>query len=382
MHDPKNDSRLIAISDLLAQYSLGNFDNPDIELSDDLDEIDSIISGVNMLGQELEATTVSRDFFADIYNTVSNILIVTDSQGIIQDANKTTFLILKCDAKDLIGQSVFDRFDIRNQQGFLLELRKQKRLMSEQNMIRSANDSFPVYAVWSCLFKSDQSLKGFLLVADDLTDKKNKEREILRNIMETEERERARVADDLHDSLGQELASIRMLLAGITYQMKNGDIKERLTDCTELIDTSIQNIRSICFDLIPSALEGGELLVALRQMMEKLQKSGEIYFSLKTNTKKTCLSKNRQIALYRVIQEFIHNSMKHAECSEVEVDYRETNGKVLVQISDNGKGFDMNEKEGFVGRGMSTMLTRIEAVNGTAVFFSDPGQGTLLQIKL
>lgn len=218
------DQRLIAISDLLAQYSIGNFDTEEIKLSENLDEIDTIISGVNMLGEELEATTVSRDFFANIYNTVSNILIVCNNNLEITDVNDASIALLQYDS---------DEFTKLNLDQLIHELQvcdvkiwmdsESLHYHGEVDFLRKDRALLPTDLHVSRLYNPDESPNGFLIIAQDLTDKKLKEREILLNIMETQEQERRRVADDLHDSLGQELSGIRMMLATITNQVKDND---------------------------------------------------------------------------------------------------------------------------------------------------------------
>ena len=377
-----NDPRLIAISNLLAQYSLGNFNTPEIAMSKNLDEIDSIIGGVNMLGEELEATTVSRDFFVSIYNTVSNFLIVTDVNWQILDVNSTVISQLGYSEAELLGMTIDTlikpgQTDIVKQE---LEANGNKRSL-ELDFSRKNDSTIPTESHWSTLHSPGGEVSGYLIVADDLTDKKLKEREILLSIMETQERERIRVADDLHDSLGQELAGIRMMLATITNQVHDEKQHTNLNSCIELLDSSLENIRSICFDLVPSALNEGELIMAMRQVIRKLSAQEDVEYVLETHLEKTHLSQQHQIAIYRVFQEFVHNAMKHAKCSEIKIEMEETKGQFILKVSDNGVGFEMADENEFSGRGLSTMNSRIKALDGSLRFFSKPGQGTQLIVK-
>ena len=81
------ESRLTNISNLLANYSIGKFSDK-LEVSENLDEIDSIIMGINMLGEELEYTTISKNIFENIFNSVTNILFIVNKEGIIIGSNK------------------------------------------------------------------------------------------------------------------------------------------------------------------------------------------------------------------------------------------------------------------------------------------------------
>ena len=89
-----NEVRLTDISNILVEYSLGNFKKK-IPVSDHLDEIDSIITGINMLGEELQETTISKNFFENIYHSVTDILFVLDENGIIIDLNNYALKKLK-----------------------------------------------------------------------------------------------------------------------------------------------------------------------------------------------------------------------------------------------------------------------------------------------
>lgn len=379
------DTRLLAISDLLAQYSIGNFDNPGIELSDKLDEIDSIISGVNMLGEELEATTVSRDFFADIYNTVSNILLVTDPDWNIIDVNNTSVELLGFAEYELHSMNLKDMILAEEEEEDELwkKLKRfKKRFRREVSFFTKERKEIPTDCIWSKMITTDGHLSGYLVVAEDLTDKKNKEREILLNITETQEAERTRVADDLHDSLGQEIASIRLILSGITSQIKQDEhIKEGLKNCLELLDSSLHNIRSICFDLIPSALTQGELIVALEQVIRKLEMDGSIQYVFESSIEKIQLPQPHQIAVYRVFQEFVHNAMKHAKCNTITVVLTEEENEFRMDIFDDGVGFELDEDTEFSGRGLSTMSSRIKALNGVMKLKSQVGFGTAVMVK-
>lgn len=376
------DPRLIAISDLLAQYSIGNFDTEEIQLSENLDEIDTIISGVNMLGEELEATTVSRDFFANIYNTVSNILIVCNNDLEIIDVNDATINLLDYHIDELIQCNVDKLFGSSDNQ----EIKSWRdsddlHFHSEVNFLRSDNNVVPTDLHVTRLYHPDGSENGFLLIAQDLTDKRLKEREILLNIMETQEQERRRVADDLHDSLGQELSGIRMMLTTIAEQIKeNEKAHNNLNTCIDLLDASLQNIRSICFDLVPSALSEGELITAIHQIVRKFDGQGAIKYTVQTNIESTRLEQNCQIAVYRVFQEFIHNSIKHAKCSEIIVTIEEDEDFFKMSIVDDGVGFEIVKGQEFSGRGLSTMNSRIHALGGKMELKSSSGKGTAVNI--
>ena len=101
-------SRLKKISNILIHYSTGNFEAK-IPVSGNLDEIDAVIAGINMLGEELKTTTISRNFFNDIFNSVSEMIFVVDQQGMVSYANQAALEKLAPVNKKLVGLRL-DRF--------------------------------------------------------------------------------------------------------------------------------------------------------------------------------------------------------------------------------------------------------------------------------
>src|SRR5665647_2937767 len=99
------DKRLKEINSRLSEYSIGNFDN-NIKISPRLDEVDAISSGINMLGEELKSITISRDYFNNIFNSVSDMVFILNLKGIITDANKSAKEQMRYEHDSLIGEKI------------------------------------------------------------------------------------------------------------------------------------------------------------------------------------------------------------------------------------------------------------------------------------
>jgi PAS domain S-box-containing protein len=370
-------NRLMAISNLLAQYSIGNFDY-EIPLSNKLDEIDSIISSINMLGEELQATTISRDFFSIIYNTVSNLLFVVNEQGIITEANETALGLLS--DKQLLGLHFEELYKYKTTAHTISKL---KQKIKSNKGIHKFETEFIVphkqIIQVSCSIKKIESnqIKGYFIVAEDITQIKEVEKQILRTVIETEELERKRVADDLHDSLGQGLSSIKMML-GVAKQ-NSGDKKqtEIISTSIDILENSIQEIRNICFNLMPSILEKGGLTFAIQQLIDNTAFDIEY----QSNTPTLRLSKKQEVAVYRVLQEFVNNSMKHSQGSKIDIHIYQTKNKTEFYFSDNGIGFKKQINPKLDNRGLNTMRSRIESFGGEYQLVSIKGHGVQLKIS-
>jgi len=381
------DSQIKEIHDLLIAYAEGEYHRKG-KVSEDRDEIDMIIAGVNMLGEELLGTTVSRDYFSGIYNAVSNMVLVLSLRGEIEDSNSAVFELLGYHNNEIKGRSIDTIVDGGNGSFFNSA---RNRLGSdgastqrEMNLIACDGKNIPV----SCSFSKIMDRRGeperYLVVAEDITERKETEKLIVRTIVETQDKEQMRVADDLHDSLGQELSTVKLLLSAINENVQSADAKyvEAFETCKELLDNSIENIRAICFNLMPASLARGGIEAALEELAHKQGLHDLIIFTLDIPAEIPTLDNSMEIAIYRVAQEFIANSIKHAQASEIKIGLYADQTHVQFDIEDNGVGFEIND-EFYVGggRGLSTMSSRVKAFNGNFKFTSSPGQGTGLSIK-
>ena len=370
------DNRLMEISSLLAHYSMGDFDY-EVELSENLDEIDTIISSVNMLGEELRETTISRDFFSSIYDTVADMLFVVTNEGIIRDTNTASKTKIK--SKKLLEGS-FE--DLRCHEDEQISFESIKEAITPLNATYHFEVKFtfgkePIYASCSATTIKNAGVDEYLIVAEDITLKKESEAKILRAVLETQENERKRVADDLHDSLGQELSTVKMMLGVARRTTQDKAQLEIVTSTLDILEKSIQELRNTCFNLMPSILEKGGLIFALYQLLETMP----LEIELNTNVSELNISKNQEVSIYRVIQEFINNSIKHAEASKIEIIVEQSKQQLDITVSDNGKGFDMEtSRDHHDGRGLNTMKSRIESFGGKYILTSKPGQGVKLNI--
>ena len=358
------EERLISISDLLSEYSIGNYDY-EVDLSAELDEIDSIISGINMLGQELKETTISRDYFSGIYNASSDLIFVLNKNNEVVSYNKTieNYPFLNGSKLDGNVSEILALFKSSNQAEF------------------SVKNNKSLYFFLCSLTEIEEKKSGNklqLLVLKDITKSKKTDQLIMQKVVETQEEEQLRVANDLHDSLGQELSAIKMYLSNLTKYLPedNKKVTKAYYTCTELLDNSISNLRNVCFNLMPNSLDQKGYLAAIEELAYRINKTEVLKVNVENNLKEGLfLDKNQEIALYRVTEEFINNSMKHANASTINIVTALINDQQQIIIEDDGKGFDI-EKVNLEGRGMGTMKGRIETFNGTFVLESELELGT------
>jgi len=214
------------------------------------------------------------------------------------------------------------------------------------------------------------------------------QRELLQASIEVQEKERRRIAKDLHDDVGAMLSTIKLGLNQIGWKVRNLEgVKEGVKETKGLLDDTIQTIRRISKALLPATLEEFGLEEALKELCEKMDgASEEIDVMFHNEGEITRLEIPKELALFRVTQEALNNALKHAEATLLEV-VLEIRGEDLdLLIEDDGKGFDMvqmNAEQGSKkGLGLRNMESRVSLYGGKVTFDSAPGKGTRIKINM
>jgi len=370
---------------LLLEYATGNYSRRG-KISDDRDEMDALVCGINMLGEELQDSTISKNYFISIFNAVNEMIIVLGKNGEIQNLNNATYRFLGYTKDKTISLELEDFLCDKSEPVFF-QLKKElktKDHYSFDTSFRSVNTGeIPVSCSCSKIMNKQRQTEFYLLVAKDISEQKETENQILRAIVETQESEQKRVAEDLHDSLGQQLSAIKLYLNSIkSSEEKNVKIPtESFTACSNILDDAITNLRLICFNLLPGSLEQCGLADSISQLVFMLNNQDRVKVHFQFDDTPVKLKKEAEISLYRIVQEFINNSLKHAEASNIRV-LLTVDDYVMLQLSDDGKGFDPGKKNVFKGNGLNNMNSRIKAFKGQFKLTSIKGKGTRIYIKL
>lgn len=223
----------------------------------------------------------------------------------------------------------------------------------------------------------------FIVSLQDITYRKELERKILTSVIETEERERIRFAQELHDGLGPILSSIKMYVQWIQMPGIKTDPKSILSDAENLVNEAHRTVREISFNLSPHVLKNFGLVPALETFTTKLSEVNPVVFHYDVRGVGDRFSEEVEIVMYRVLTECVNNSVKYAEASEIQISILLTEGLLKIICSDNGKGFHvekvMNEKRGL---GLFNMKNRLKSIDGQLTIDSEIGKGTQVSIEL
>jgi len=189
------------------------------------------------------------------------------------------------------------------------------------------------------------------------------------------EKERARIAHDLHDELGPLLSAIKMKIN--SFELTDKEDMVQLKKTNDHMNEALKRIREISFDLMPNSLLRKGLVPAVKELVNYMNNNNtgtRFYFTFDDNI---TLTEHKAVNLYRIIQEILYNTVKHSGASELHLDIHNPENNVVLSITDNGVGFDYEkESNENIGFGLQSLLRRTEIMNGKMFVESGKNLGT------
>ncbi len=234
------------------------------------------------------------------------------------------------------------------------------------------------------IFNVYQSNGDILLegLISDVTDLKNSHNKVFHAMMNAEERERARVAKELHDGVSPILSAIKLYIQTFLIAKKQEvkvDISEKIFNT---INDAIQSVSDISNKLSPHILKNFGLSTALQSYIEKISETTSIHFSFLCNIKQD-LDKSIEVNLYRIIIELINNTVKYGSARNIVLKINEKKDSVNMYFEHNGKGFDMDEVSGkSKGMGLYNMRNRINSINGVLNIKTSLTEGLSVNVSI
>ena len=211
--------------------------------------------------------------------------------------------------------------------------------------------------------------------------KKNQQVVAFKSMMEGEEKERIRLAKDLHDGLGGMLSSVKLHFSKIGTENQPLQQSDDFRKAIELLDVTSSEARKISHNLMPGALVKFGLIDALNDFCNNIAGSHSFAVEFQSYGLDNRLPEDQEIMIYRIVQELVNNVVKHAKATEVIVQLMVSDNVLHITVEDNGVGFEP-EKTKNPGIGMNNIRSRIDYLNGDLTIDSQPGVGTTISMKI
>lgn len=215
----------------------------------------------------------------------------------------------------------------------------------------------------------------------DVTRRMEEEKRISKAVSEAQENERMQIGMELHDNVKQILAASLLNLGTIQHFIDDKEIvSDRVAQLKMYMDEAIYELRRLSHQLAPSLDSSETLAEKVNTLVKSMLASSKLKASVEVETFNGSLNNEIQLALYRILQEQVANTLKHAKADEITIRIQKKNAAVSLIVKDNGKGFDLTTKK--EGIGLENIRRRALALDGTVKIITSPGNGFELQVEI
>lgn len=337
--------------------------------------------GINILGEELEERTISRDYFTAIFNRSFSYIFVFNEEKNILDANVPALRKMKINSKEqLIDGKIkinsiikFNYKPLEIEFNHFVKIKNKKNNLKFNTTLKLKKTTIPV----SCICTFIEPINYFVLIVKDISKEKEQEKKLISTIISTQEKEQQRISKELHDSVTQNLSGAKMLLS----QLKKIDDSETrnglINELTEILNESIQEARDMSHNIMPPYLRY-DLTESISNLVDRLNSYSPFKTELTLNINTKNIEHSLKASIYRIIQEFANNTTKYAKAEKLSITIKEINKKLEIAIKDDGIGFDLNHESLTKGIGWSNIISRIKAFSDEYYISSKPNKGTEL----
>ncbi|MCB0669686.1 MAG: sensor histidine kinase [Saprospiraceae bacterium] len=204
----------------------------------------------------------------------------------------------------------------------------------------------------------------------------------MRSMLEGQEKERSRIARDLHDGLGNLLSSIKANMGSLYIEFNDANTRKIYTKASDMIDEACTEVRKIAHEMMPQALKKLGLINALNDLVNRMNFTHPFTVDFKIYGEERILEDHFNIMIFRIVQEVFNNIIKYAAASEVLLQLTFSDEWLNITVEDNGVGFDLQEIELEKGIGLKSIDFRTNYMGGNYEVDSKVGEGTLISINV
>ena len=371
------------VHNLEMQWKLGNGEKRWYLLSAEFIELNNkrflltISRDINEIYVLSEQLRKSEEKFRNIFNSSRDIILISSFDQKIFDINQYSCELTGFSIDELKQRTVIDFIPCEFHKGIkdrLEQLNKGYNIpIYDFEVVVKDNRVIPV-EMKSILIDYEDD-KAILSIIRDVSDRKITERKIRELSIYTEEKERQKLATDLHDEVGPLLSSMNMYLSTLKRKPEIQKYAENIETISAILAETIMTVREISNNLSPHLLANYGLISALNSFFETKRSLINIKFTCNRN--EFNIHKTLEIAVYRIIKELFNNSLKYAKASDININLVIEDKFVKLTYADNGVGFDFDNilKNSKTGMGLISITNRVDALGGRYSIKTSPDNG-------
>jgi PAS domain S-box-containing protein len=344
----------------------------------------------------IEIVEVGKREWEKTVDAIGDAISLHDSDGLVIRANKAFCDLLGKTFQEVIGESLWNLFQDRKSPSLECQLAERlSRFRNEADMLPVLYETYiqklKRHFLVSLISVRDGTIAPlfFIHTMKDITKRKKRENDekafqqkIRNEIASAEERERRRIAQDIHDNLGQTLAIAKMKIQKVDANLKSGSSKP-ITDIKEIahmLDQMIGQTRTLTFDLYPPMLDDLGLIHTIEWYAEDFESKTGLKINVIKTGKAGTLSKLASVYLFRAVKEILNNVFKHAVAHEVMLSIHGSESRLRIVVDDDGRGFDVDSVHKMsmntAGIGFVNIRQWVSDMDGSFFVESTPGNGT------
>ncbi|MBL4624617.1 MAG: PAS domain S-box protein [Flavobacteriales bacterium] len=324
----------------------------------------------------------SEDYYRSITENATDIVLILDKEGKIQYSSQSINSILGYKSYHLLGKDLYQfvknpveviklLLGNLNTHGPDINLKefKFKHLNGEWIDLEATTNNLLNY----------KNVNGIVINARNITERKQMEASLMKAIVDTQEKERARFAKDLHDGLGQVLTAAKINLNIAQEELKIGEDSKghKIFDTIHrLLKQAIADTKTISHNITPHHLKDLGLIDTLKDLSSKFAEATNAEINFISNIEKSGFTDEIDISLYRIVQELYNNSLKHGKATKIDLELSANKNLIRMKYSDNGRGFNYQATfQRLTGIGLKNINTRVKALSGEISFASEENYG-------
>jgi len=352
--------------------------------------------------QAQELLRESEERFRTLFETAGSYICVVNPEGRILEFNPEAERITGWQRQEVLERSFLELFVPADYEelvksDFQKVLAGQKPRGFEMSLKLRRGEERPFLWNVNRLLGKDGNILGVMAVGQDIAEIKRAEEELRESekklrlltfqILTAQEDERKRISRELHDELGQSLTVLKLGLRTASKSVPEPpEVKKELSQMALYLDETIEKVRRLSRALSPAILEDLGLAPALKYLVHELSRYFEIQQEFDFDNLDHVFPREDQITIYRIFQESLTNIAKHAKAHKVHLAIRQRDGAVLLEVEDDGQGFEVAEAMSRVnldkGLGLAALSERAKMLGGTLQINSRKGQGTRITCAL